>query len=48
MVVDGGTSFEFNDGAIASMMIDLKVLKNTIPFVFQTDGIGYLFGSNNS
>lgn len=29
-------------------LIDLKVLKNTIPFVFQTDGIGYLFGSNNS
>lgn len=22
MVVDGGTSFEFNDGAIASMMIN--------------------------
>lgn len=24
MVVDGGTSFEFNDGAIASIMIDTE------------------------
>lgn len=34
--------------SLKSFAQDLKVLKNTVPFVFHAEGIGYSFGGANS